>query len=503
MGGGTLWLVDGSDREARDREAQLRQTLDAARGNEHLVGLAGVEDHIKRFGLDIPSCLDGTGSCDSNFAAAVQALDIQLVVRLEIQRDSSVIATAYDADGALVRSLHVEARNARQAVMRAVSEITGATGQLLVTSEPAGATVYVEGTEIGQTPLNRTLAVGSYNVDVMMPGYGAVHDTIDVPPNGSARRAFNLTRLQATLTVRSGTPEAFIRIDDDPTRLPLNEPLLLDPGPRRITVEADGYDSVTERFDFEPGQERELSATLAVSMRELTARRTQAIRDRPIMLQLGMRYTRYGTNWAEAVRRGGGAALHCSAEPNSGACANAPVNAIGFEIGAIYAWRYLELEGFGLSYQHLAQDAARVGFRIDERPDLLVRSTGSRMLFRIGHVGGRYLVNEYLEPYARVGFSFAADRLRLEDHIGGTGTYRYRRPAVLLEVRAGVRLRVNQLLYGYADMGVAIELLHRDTRAGFEIGAGVGVNLENPFNRAGRGGQDRARRGAHELPEEL
>lgn len=506
-GSGTLWLVDGTDREAREREAQLREVLASSRSQEHVVGLEGIQQHIERYGLEVPECLAGTGNCHSDFALAVQALAVNLLVRIELQRGGVVDVTAYDSNGKLIRTLRVEARNARQAIMRAVSEITGATGQLLIESTPPGATVYVEGSEVGKTPLSRPMTVGSYNVDILLPGYGAVHDTIDIPPDGTARRNFNLERLQATLTVRSGTPDAYILIDVDPTRLPTNEALLIDPGPHRITVEAEGYDPVTERFDFEPGQERELSATLALSMRELTRRKVDAVYRRPIMLQAGLRYMRYGTDWAGARHSSSSDRIDCSVRPTTGACQSTPVNSVGFDISAIYAWRYLEIEGLGISFYHLGQNSAANDFQLENNPSLQPSHvSGSRTLFRVGHVGGRYLINEYIEPYARLGFSFAADRLRTEDLVGGTGEReRFKRAAVLFEVRAGARIRMNQLLYGYADAGVAFDVKNKGTKAGFELGAGIGINLPNPFTRARAHEGDALQRSANQdaLPEEL
>lgn len=506
-GHGTLWLVDGNHREAAEHEAQLREVLDASRSTHHIVGQAGIEKHIQDHGLDIPGCVDGTAECSSGLAAAVQSLSVSLFVRIEILRSGTVNARAFDDSGKLVRSLEVSSRNTRQAIMRAVAEITGATGRLLVDTTPAGAAVFIDGEEVGKTPLSRAMAVGSYSVDVLLPGYAAVHDTMDVPPEGVARRAFNLERLQATLTVRSGTPNAYIRIDDSTDRLPINEPLLIDPGPHRITVEADGYDRVTERFDFEPGQQRELSATLALSLKELTKRRAAAIQQRPIMLQLGLRYMRYGTDWSGARNRESDDRVLCSARPATGECSRSPVNSFGLDLAALYAWRYLEVEAFGLSFYHLGQNSKAVDFQVASDPSLrLSHVTGSRTLFRVGHVGGRYLVNEYFEPYARLGFSFAADRFRTEDLRGDAGAQRFKRAAVLLELRAGARVHLNQLLYGYADAGLGFELRNSGTKPAFELGVGVGVNLPNPLvSRSANADQRSTRRNAatEALPEEL
>lgn len=506
--GSTLWLVDAPSREANTHEAELAQVLVAGRGAKHVVGKAGIEDRIQTLGLDVPGCLDGTAACASLFAAALQALDVDLVVRFDIIKSGTVRATAYDDSGKAVRAIESEARTTRQAILRAVAEITGATGTLLVDSEPRGARVLIDGQDVGVTPLNRTMAVGSYSVDVHLPGYAQVIDTMDVPPDGSTRRSFALERLQATLTVRSGTPGAYVTIDDDRTRLPLNEGLLVDPGSHRIHVSAPGYDTVTARYDFEPGHEREVSATLALSMEELTRRRVAQIHQRPIMLQVGLRYARFGTDWSRArVTSPGDDRIDCAIRPTTGECSRNKVNSFGIDFAAIYAWRYIEVEPLGLSFYRLGMNRNAVDYRLTDDPDVILSHVRARRTqLRIGHVGGRYLINEYIEPYGRAGFTLAFDRIVAEHLADDAKRFTMRRPAVLFEVRAGARAHLNQLLYGYTELGFGFDLRNGGTRPAFELGAGVGVNLPDPL-RVGARAENAlgARRQLREesLPEEL
>lgn len=506
--GSTLWLVDASPREANIHEAELADVLVAGRGAKHVVGRAGIEDRIQTFGLDVPGCLDGTAVCESLFAAALQAIDVDLVVRFEIIKSGTVRATAYDDTGKAVRAIEAEGRTTRQAMLRAVAEITGATGTLLVDSSPRGARVIIDGSDVGTTPLNRTLAVGSYSVQVDLPGYAQVLDTMDVPPDGSSRRAFALERLQATLTVRSGSPGAYVTLDDDPTRLPLNQALLVDPGSHRIRVSAPGYDTVTARYDFEPGHEREVSATLGLSNDELTRRRVGQIKQRPILLQAGLRYTRFGTDWSRArVVSPGSDRVDCAVRPTSGECARAKVNGVGLDLAAIYTWRHLEIEAFGLSFYRLGMNKSAVDYTLEDDTTLTLSHVRARRTqLRIAHVGGRYLINEYIEPYGRAGFTLAFDRIIAEDLANGGERFSMRRPGVLFEMRGGARAHLNQLLYGYVELGIGFDLRNNGTRPAFELGTGVGVNLPDPL-RVGARAEDaiNARRRAREesLPEEL
>lgn len=495
----TLWLVEGRGADAQ--EQRLRSVLSSSPGSRHLVGEQGILEAVEHNGLDVPDCLDGTGACENQRAAAMRALRVERFVHLNILRRGQVEASVYNEEGHVVRQFTSQQSSTQHAVMSALSDITDATGRLRIDSTPEGATVFIDEKEVGQTPLDRTMNVGSYDIQVRLPGYGSVHETVDVPPEGRARRTFSLERRAATLVVRSGTPTATVRIDDRPERLPTNEALLVESGHHRITVEADGYESVSEHFDFQPGKKRELNATLALSMREISTRHRQRIIDRPILVQGGLRYMHYKNDWSDARLKGGGDRIECAVRPTTGACDRSSVNSFGLDLSAIYTWRYLDIEVVGLSFYVLAQPSKSVDLDLQDTPGLrLSHASGNRTLVRLGHVGGRYLINDRFEPYARVGFSFAADRVRARDLQNDNKLYRFKRASVLLELRGGVRVHANELLYGYTDIGVGFDITQRGTRPAFELGAGVGVNLHNPLTRK----KKPSRRSAHDaLPQEL
>lgn len=478
----TLWLIEGRGADAQQQ--RLRGVLASTPGSRHMVGEEGIVEAIEQNGLDVPDCLDGTGTCDTQRAAAMRALRVERFVRLNIVRRGQVHATVYNEQGVVVRAFESEQSSTQHAIMRALSEITDATGRLRIDSTPEGATVYIDDVEVGQTPLSRTMNVGSYDIQVRLPGYGTVLETVDVPPEGRAHRTFSLERRAATLIVRSGTPTATVRVDDNPERLPTNEALLIEPGHHRITVEADGYESASEHFDFQPGKKRELNATLALSMREISTRHKQRIIDRPILVQAGLRYMHHKSDWSDARAKDGSDRIHCAIRPTTGACDRSSVNSFGVDLSAIYTWRFLDIEVIGLSFYALAQPSKSVDFELQDTPGLrLSHASGNRTLVRLGHIGGRYLINDHFEPYARVGFSFAADRVRARDLQNDNELHRFKRASVLLELRGGLRVHANKLLYGYTDMGVGFDITQRGTRPAFEIGAGVGVNLPNPFIR--------------------
>lgn len=476
----TLWLLEGRGADAEEK--RLQETLASSPTNRHIVGQQGIEEVIAQTGLTVPDCLDGTESCKSLRAVVMRSLRVQRFVRLHIQRKGQVEAFVYNEHGDVVRHFETQQSSTQHAIMQAIAEITDATGRLRIDTTPSGATVIIDGKSVGETPFERTMDVGSYDVEVNLAGYGAVHETIDVPPEGRARRSFTLERRAATLIVRSGTPTAFVRIDDNPEPLPTNEALLIEPGVHRITVMADGYESVSEHFDFEAGKKRELNATLALSMRQISKQHVQKILDRPVLVQVGLRYMHFQTDWAQARGKNNDDRIACTLRPTTGACDPSTVHSFGIDLSAIYTWKYLDVEVFGLSFYRLAQPSKSVDFQLEDPAGArLSHHAGNRTLVRLGHVGGRYLINEHFEPFARLGFSFAADRVRAKDLLADGELQRFKRASVLLELRGGLRVHVNELLYGYGDLGVGFDLSHGGNTPAFEVSAGVGVNLPSPF----------------------
>lgn len=498
----TLWILEGRGADAQEK--RLREVLATSPSNRHIVGQQGIEEAMRQSGLAIPNCLDGTGDCHNQRAIAMRALRLQRFVRLQIQRKGSVEAFVYNEDGKVVRHFETEQTSTQHAIMQAMSEITDATGRLRIDTTPAGATIRIDGKDAGQTPFERTMDVGSYDVEVRLPGYGTVHETIDVPPEGRARRSFSLERRASTLIVRSGTPTAIVRIDDNPEPLPTNEPLLIEPGVHRITVLADGYEPVSEHFDFEAGKKRELNATLALSMRQISKQHVQKIIDRPILLQAGLRYMHFKSDWAHARGKNNDDRIVCTVRPTTGNCDPSSVHSFGLDLSAIYTWKYLDIEALGLSFYRLAQPSKSIDFQLEgNAAPTLSHHAGNRTLIRLGHVGGRYLINEHIEPFARLGFSFAADRVRAKDLSTDGEIQRFKRASVLLELRGGVRVHVNELFYGYGDVGVGFDLSHGGNTPAFELGAGVGVNLSSPFKRKKKAASSKTQHAFDALPQEL
>lgn len=495
----TLWLFENAPREAQEHEATLSRVFEGAQNPTHIVGRSGIEDRIRRQQLRIPRCYDGHDDCTSTTGALMQALAVDVIVRLRVESTGVIEASAYNNRGEALQRVRAEARTNQAAMANIVAQLTGASGTLIVDSSPRGARVLLNGNDVGTTPFSRPLPVGAYEVDVQLPGWSSSSESIVVPPNGNARLQFTLERSFASLTVRSGTPGAYVLVDNT-ERYDLHEKFYVSPGEHEIRVLAPGYDPIVETQQFDAGVDREMRATLYISRAEQTRRRVAEIRANPLMIQAGLRYEALRSDWSTGrVTAPTRDRIDCSL--HDGVCEQSAIHAWGMDVEALYAWRYLEIEPLGLSVYKLGSRDS-VAFRLEEDAVLeLQHDRARRFQLRLAHVGARFLVNEYFEPYVRAGFSLGFDRLRMTDRVSGT-PYTAKRVSTQLEIRAGARIHVNRLLYGYAEIGAGMELSARHSTPAFQFAGGVGINLPSPFEPREHSETTR-RTERQDVPEEL
>ena len=76
----------------------------------------------------------------------------------------------------------------------AASPSTATTGSLLIESRPSGAQAFVDGVEVGRTPVTvPAAAIGARAVRIQLPGYLIISTTARVEPGARARVAVTLT----------------------------------------------------------------------------------------------------------------------------------------------------------------------------------------------------------------------------------------------------------------------------------------------------------------------
>jgi serine/threonine-protein kinase len=137
-------------------------------------------------------------------------------------------------------------------------------GGLRVETQPAGASVWLDGVEVGQAPL--TLAKvppGSHTVRVALPGFAPAQLGFEVVEDArTAPLKFALDAVSGTLRVRSEPNGASVRLDGKPSGTTPLEGLLVSPGLHEVRLEREGFGAWVRRVEARAGQTVELEARL-------------------------------------------------------------------------------------------------------------------------------------------------------------------------------------------------------------------------------------------------
>lgn len=141
---------------------------------------------------------------------------------------------------------------------------TPTTGTLSLTSNPSGATVYIDGSRYGYTPITVDLSAGTHSVTMQMSGYDSWSSTATVIGGGSTTITGNLNKIARTgyLSISSSPSGATIFVDGTyrgttPASLSLNE------GSHSIKLTASGYNQYTTSVYVEGGRTSIITASMS------------------------------------------------------------------------------------------------------------------------------------------------------------------------------------------------------------------------------------------------
>ncbi len=140
-------------------------------------------------------------------------------------------------------------------------------GMLTVSSEPAGASVTVNGEGRGETPVELRLPLGLYDVQLALKGYLSQQHSVELTESNA--------QVQMTLTLqRSSEAKAPIRVASTPSgalvlidgarvgHTPLESPPLA-PGRHRVEISLEGYQSAKREVTTRAGKPKRLVVELA------------------------------------------------------------------------------------------------------------------------------------------------------------------------------------------------------------------------------------------------
>ncbi|HLH08319.1 MAG TPA: serine/threonine-protein kinase [Terriglobales bacterium] len=139
------------------------------------------------------------------------------------------------------------------------------TGELKITSDPAGAQVEIDGRMLDKwiTPFTTpALHAGLHTVKVSLEGYKPAAQKVEVVANKRTPLALSLQQMQATLSVNSNPAGANIVVDGIPTGQVTPAEITVDPGQHKVVVRKQGFRWAETLADAGPGQTLNFSPEL-------------------------------------------------------------------------------------------------------------------------------------------------------------------------------------------------------------------------------------------------
>lgn len=157
-----------------------------------------------------------------------------------------------------------------------VEEIEVAAQWLVITSDPEGATVYIDEKEIGQTPFNRKFKEGDYNYRIEYPRYYPEAGKLTIEES-KKQLNFSLRPRFGDISITS-SPENGMKIFLDGKDTGKKTPTVLkdiDSGEHRISLQSKWYQNKTELITVQDEQTMEVEFNMLASYAEVEITTTE------------------------------------------------------------------------------------------------------------------------------------------------------------------------------------------------------------------------------------
>lgn len=143
------------------------------------------------------------------------------------------------------------------------TDLASNVGTLKITSNPAGATVTLDGTVMGRTPFTERVEEGRHNLEIAREGYVTLKQVVTVTRRQETLlKDLKLEIIPSTLKITSTPEGARVFVNDKQySDTPMELKQLL-PGVYRIRLEKEGFDPATREVTVTAGNELEVALNL-------------------------------------------------------------------------------------------------------------------------------------------------------------------------------------------------------------------------------------------------
>lgn len=142
-------------------------------------------------------------------------------------------------------------------------EVTGSKSMVEVNSEPEGATLFVDGKELGSTPMTAKISCGEHTLKLTLEGYGSKEQTIDVGDDDLSLTLELPKNAFGSLEVDVDPSDAVIKLDGD--RVGTGQVVLdkVTAGEHVLTIERNGVELERRTVNVKDGGSTMLSLVVS------------------------------------------------------------------------------------------------------------------------------------------------------------------------------------------------------------------------------------------------
>jgi len=135
-------------------------------------------------------------------------------------------------------------------------ELEAGYGNLRVSSNPVGASVYLNGKKIGQTPFTKKrIKKGSYKLELRKECFASLKKTLKIKPLETVKTSLKLTPTCGELEVLSDPQGATVFLDEKEVGVTPLQLTGIKKGGRQLVVRQEGYDEVAKAITIVPSRQ--------------------------------------------------------------------------------------------------------------------------------------------------------------------------------------------------------------------------------------------------------
>lgn len=264
----TLWLVrplyPGQEALVDRTEKALDKLISSADRKEHVIGRTELAAVLKGRKVEEIPCLSTTDRCADPIDPFVATLGFGRIVMVQGGQDEAGFkfrVVSYEAALNKVVPATSSAPVLEKALLGAVAKVVPVASTLEVKSEPPGATVYVDDTKMGTTPLTTQVLPGERVIKLDLKLHQPIEETLIVPIKGSASLDKTLEKVAARLIVTAAPAGTTIFIDGQPLGKDRVDRGIL-PGQHVIRLTAENHKAFEQTISVKPDEQYVLDKTL-------------------------------------------------------------------------------------------------------------------------------------------------------------------------------------------------------------------------------------------------